>query len=115
MEDGSAVILRGLSLKCIIGIDHAEKHVRQPLLMDVVMDCSNTTVDNTPKVDYHAVVRRLKLLETESRHGLMEDFAEEVAAILLNEFNIERVCVYCRKPKPLPGLAEAGVEIVRSR
>ena len=70
---------------------------------------------HTPAVDYHAVVCRLRLLAEESRHGLMEDFAEETAAVLLREFDISRVRVYCRKPKPLAGLAEAGVEIIRSR
>ena len=117
-----SIILQGLSLKCIIGIDAAEKYVRQLLVLDIVLNpfgyCSepNKAADaHTPAVDYHAVVCRLRLLAEESRHGLMEDFAEETAAVLLREFDISRVRVYCRKPKPLAGLAEAGVEIIRSR
>ena len=110
-----SIILQGLSLKCIIGIDAAEKYVRQLLVLDIVLNPNKAADAHTPAVDYHAVVCRLRLLAEESRHGLMEDFAEETAAVLLREFDISRVRVYCRKPKPLVGLAEAGVEIIRSR
>ena len=102
-------------MKCIIGIDAAEKQVRQLLVLDIILNPAQTTAADTPAVDYHAVVCRLRLLAAESRHGLMEDFAEEVAAVLLCEYDVSRVRVYCRKPKPLAGLAEAGVEITRNR
>lgn len=117
LADGmtDSIILRGLSLKCIIGIDAAEKCVRQLLLLDVVLNPDKAAAADTPAVDYHAVVCCLHNLAAQSRHGLMEDFAEEAATVLLREFNISRVRVYCRKPKPLAGLAEAGVEIIRER
>ncbi|MCH9757988.1 MAG: dihydroneopterin aldolase [Proteobacteria bacterium] len=110
------IILRELTLSCSIGIDRAEKHLRQQLVLDADIILANLPDDDaTVSYDYHTAVVRLRQLAAKQHYGLMETFAEAAAGTLLAENAAATVRVYCRKPKPFDDLSAAGVEIVRHR
>ena len=103
--------LRGLRLQCLIGIDAAEKHARQTLILDA--DITPLPADGIA-VDYAKLTKRLQEWSHQTRHDLVEDFTAAAADLILAEFKAASARVYCRKPKPLPGLDEFGAEITRT-
>ena len=81
------IFLRGIRFYCRIGIDAAEREVRQKLLADVeIVPIATSESSALPAVDYAAVLRRLRVFAESKQHDLMENFAEEAADIILNEF-----------------------------
>lgn len=112
------IILRELRLSCLIGVDPAERHVRQTLLLDVDITLGGKlsgkiTADKTPPLDYRVVITKLRALAAGETFGLMETFATRAADLLLDDSAAKAVRIYCRKPTPLAGLAAAGVEVQR--
>ncbi len=105
------IFLRGLRLDCIIGVDAAEQHARQAVLLDA--DIVPRAGVAPPAVDYAVLAKRLREWAEGGRHGLLEEFAVAAADLILAEFAVGEVWVRCGKPQPLPGVEFAGVEVWR--
>ena len=114
MSDSPIVILRGLRLQCVIGVDPAEAFTRQRVVLDLRLHPSAAPKGVVPGVDYAAIAARLKRMAETERFLLLEDLAGHVADILADEFKIGDMQVRCAKPFVVPDLAEAAVEIHRT-
>ena len=109
------IILRDFTFSCIIGIDAAEQHLPQKVLLDADISIAAAPADDaTPVYNYYDAVVQLRTL-AHARYGLLETLAEQAAALLLTDRAVQEVRLYCRKPKIFPDLGAAGVEIVRRR
>ena len=114
------VFIEGLDIEAIIGVHDWERTAAQPLLVDIGMSvdasvsAGSDAVDDT--VDYAAVAEAIGTLAAQSRHQLIETFAEEVAAMILGRFGpkVSEVTVCIRKPRAIPNARNAGIEITRS-
>lgn len=110
------IILHELTLYCSIGIDAAEKHVRQQLLLDAEITLARLPADDTAaSYDYHQATQRLRDLAAAKHYGLVETFAQAAADTLLENPAAQSVRVYCRKPRPFSDLKAAGIDITRNR
>ena len=114
MSDIPIVILRGLRLQCVIGVEPAEAYLRQEVVLDLRLRPAAAPQGAAPGADYAAVAARLQGMAQAERFLLLEDLAAHVADILADEFNIADMQVRCAKPHVLDGLAEAAVEIQRT-
>ena len=114
MSDIPIVILRGLRLQCVVGIDPAEASARQAVLLDLRLRPAAAPQGAVPGADYAAIAKRLQRMAETERFLLLEDLAAHVADILADEFNIAEMQVRCAKPQVVSGLAEAAVEIERT-
>lgn len=109
------IILRDFTLSCVIGIDAAEQHLPQRVLLDADITLTAAPADDTtPVYNYYTAVVQLRALAQE-RYGLLETLAEQAAALLLADSAVQEVRLYCRKVHIFPDLGAAGVEIVRRR
>ena len=115
MSDTPIVILRGLRLQCVIGVEPAEAFVRQDVVLDLRLRPASAPQGAAPGADYAAIAARLKDMAQSERFLLLEDLAAHVADILADEFKIAEMQVRCAKPHVVAGLAEAAVEIERTR
>lgn len=113
--NGTKLILRDLRLHCLIGVDPAERRIRQPLLVDadIVLAAADGggAADDTPLVDYRAAADALRKLAKDEQFGLMETFAQKAAETLLEFAGAAAVRIYCRKPAPFADLGAAGAEV----
>lgn len=100
------IFLRRMVVSCKIGVDRAEAHAPQMLLVDAEIIPARGAF-----CDYAAVRRRLRALAESKQHGLMEDFAREAAEMILAEFPAEKARIVCRKPRPFADVGEAGAEV----
>jgi dihydroneopterin aldolase len=111
------IFITDLKVETRIGVYEWEKHVRQPVLLNVEIAMPHSRAGATDELadalDYAAVVGRLKLFLSDHPHSLLERLAEEVAAVILREFDAPWVRVQLAKLSPLPGVRQLGVRIER--
>ncbi len=113
------VFIEQLEVHALIGIYDWERRIRQPLLFDIEMAFDNripaASDDIADTLDYKAVSKRVIAYVEASGFGLVETLAERVAALILDEFNVQRVKLKLSKPGAVRGARAVGVAIERSK
>ncbi len=113
------IFLRGIRLDARIGIYKRERTITQTVELDLDIALPDDRVFNSGKVadtiDYAVVVERLRVVLVEQHHGLVENLAEHVAQILLDEFRSPWVRVSIAKLGALREARRVGVVIERSK
>jgi len=113
------VLVRGLELYCIIGLQSWEREVLQKVRIDLDLetDCrpAGTSDDVTRAVDYRAVSKAVQALVETSHFKLVEALAESIAALLLSQFAVAAVTIQVTKPGAVRFAKTVGVEIRRER
>lgn len=113
------VFIEGLEIEALIGIYDWERRIRQTLVFDLEMGFDNrvpaASDDIAHTLNYKAVSKRLVEYVSQSDFGLVETLAERCAAIVLEEFNVQRLRLKLSKPGAVRGARAVGVVIERSR
>jgi len=113
------VFVSELKLDALIGIYAWERTVPQAIQIDLELEidasASARSLDVAHTVDYARVVARVREVVTARHHALLEELAEELAALVLSEFGTPRVKVSIAKLAALPGVKRLGVVIERTR
>lgn len=113
------VYIRDLRVDTIIGIFDWEREVRQTVSLDLEMAtdirraAASDDIEDT--LNYKAVAKRLIAFIEASQFLLVERMAEEVATIVLNEFEVPWLRLRLSKPGALRGSYDVGLVIERSR
>lgn len=111
------IYLRDLKIEAIIGIFDWEREIKQTISFDLDMAsdirqaAASDVIENT--LDYKALSKRVISYVEASSFQLVETLAENVAAIILNEFNVHWVRVRLDKVGAIRGASGVGVIIER--
>lgn len=109
------VTVRGLELRCRIGVTDEERRDPQPVRIEVALAVAEQLPvddDLSKVVDYVAIVDRVRAAVDGPPVRLVETLAERIAAACLFDPTIGRVRVRIEKPDAVPG-AIVGVAIER--
>lgn len=113
------IFLRELRLDARVGIYKREKTITQTVELDLDMALPDDRVFKSGKVadtiDYAVVVERIRAALVEQHYGLVENLAERVAQIVLDDFRSPWVRVSIAKIGAQPSARRVGVVIERSR
>ncbi len=113
------IFLREIRLDARIGIYKREKSITQTVELDLDMALPDDRVFKSGKVadtiDYAVVVDRIRAVLVEQHYGLVENLAEHLAQIVLDEFHAPWVRVSVAKIGAQPNARRVGVVIERSR
>jgi FolB domain-containing protein len=113
------ILIADLAVRCIIGVDEAERKERQDVLInlelgaDLSVPCRSDRFEDT--VDYRAVKKEVLRMVEGSHYHLVEALAESIANLCLGFPGVSEVRVRVDKPGALRFARSAGVEIVRPR
>jgi len=111
------VYIRDLQIETIIGIYDWEREVRQTISLDLEMGAdirkAAASDDIQHTLNYKAVAKRLIAFVEESQCLLVERLAEEIATIVLSEFNVPWLKLRLSKPGALRGSKDVGIIIER--
>lgn len=111
--------MREIRLEAKIGIYKRERVTTQPITIDLDIalpdDTSFASGKVTDTVDYGVVAQRLREELAERRFGLVEEMAEFIADMLLNEFRSPWVRITICKQGILKGVRQVGITIERPR
>lgn len=113
------VYIRELEIETLIGIYDWEREVKQVVSLDLEMAtdiqraAQSDNIEDT--LDYKAVSKRLISFISESEFLLVEAMAEQVANIVLAEFNVPWLRLRLSKPGAVRGARDVGVIIERPK
>ncbi len=111
------VYIRDLRIDTIIGIYDWEREVRQTISIDLEMATdirrAAATDDIQYALNYKAVAKRLIAFVEHSKPLLVERLAEEIASIVLIEFDVPWLRLRLSKPGALRGAQDVGIVIER--
>lgn len=111
------IFLNDLRIETVIGIFDWERSVRQTVSIDLQMGtdirkaATKDDIDDT--LDYKAVAKRLIEFVGESEFGLVETLAENIARIVIHDFEVPWIRVTLNKPGAIRGARDVGVLIER--
>lgn len=111
------VYIRGLHIETVIGIYDWERSIKQVVRIDLEMAhdirqaAASDAIEHT--LDYKAVAKRLISFVEQSQYLLIEALAEQIALIVMNEFEVPWLRLRLGKPGAVRGADDVGVEIER--
>jgi len=111
------IYLRDLKIETVIGIFDWEREIKQTISFDLDMAtdirkaAASDAIEDT--LDYKTLSKRIISFVEESSFQLVETLAEQVAAIILDEFNVSWVRVRLDKVGAIRGASGVGVIIER--
>lgn len=113
------IFLKELKVDTIIGIWDWERKIRQTVVIDLEMSAdiarAAATDDVKDTLNYKGVAKRVQQFVEESSFQLVETMAENIAAIIRDEFDVAWVKVRVNKPGAIRGSRDVGVEIERGQ
>jgi len=111
------IFLHALKAEAIIGIYDWERQVKQTVIVDLEMNGSvrkaaiSDSIDDT--LNYKRVAKRVLAFIEASQYHLVEALTEQIAMLLLSEFNLTWVRVSLSKPGAVRNSRDVGVIIER--
>ena len=113
------VLISGLRLRCIVGINDWERLVPQEIELDIVLHADLRRAGRTDHIEdtvnYRTIAKRVTAAVEASSYGLVEALADAVARVCLEDPRVQRVDVSVRKPGAVRGADWVGVQVSRTR
>ena len=113
------IYIKDLRIDTIVGIYDWERRVRQTVILDIEMgtDIKRSAQSDAIKdtLNYKAVAKRLISFVEKSNYQLVETLAENIAEILLSEFNVPWLRLQLNKQGAVRGVRDVGVIIERGK
>jgi len=113
------ILINGLFLRTIIGINDDEREQKQDVLINVTLDVDTRPAGRSDNIEdavnYRTITKQVIHLVENSKFFLVERMAEEIAQLCLRDPRVERVSVSIEKPAALRFARSVGVAIERSR
>ncbi len=113
------IFLKELTTETVIGIFDWERQIKQTIAIDLEMSADIRRAAATDSIEdtlnYKAVAKRVLGFIEESRFELVETLAEQIARLILTEFDVEWVRLTLHKPGAIRHSKDVGVMIERSK
>ena len=113
------IILTDLRIDAVIGIWDWEKRNPQTISIDLEMQTDTKKASQLDSIedalDYKAVSKRVKQFIQASQFNLIETLAENVAKIILEEFDVQWLKLKISKPFAIRDSKNIGVCIERTK
>ena len=113
------IILTDFRIDAVIGIWDWEKRNPQTISIDLEMQTDTKKASQLDSIedalDYKAVSKRVKQFIQASQFNLIETLAENVAKIILEEFDVQWLKLRISKPFAIKDSRNVGVSIERTK
>jgi dihydroneopterin aldolase len=111
------VYIRDLEIDTVIGIYDWERKIKQTIRIDLEMGTDIRRAAETDAIEdtlnYKAVAKRIIRYVEETQPELVETLAENIAAIVMNEFDVPWLRLTLGKPGAVRRSREVGIVIER--
>ena len=113
------VFIKALRADTVIGVYDWERDIRQTVVLDLELACDNRRAAATDAivdaVDYAAISTRVLTFIEGSAFQLLETMAEQIAAIVIQEFAVPWLRLRLSKPGAIAQAENVGVLIERGQ
>ena len=109
----------GLRVRCVIGVFDWEREEKQDVIIhlrlyaDLSAACRSDRLEDT--IDYKALKKRVIAAAESSECFLVENLAQRIADVCLEDARVRRVAVRVEKPAALRFARTVAIEIDRER
>jgi len=113
------IFIHALKNEAIIGIFDWERQVKQTVLLDIELSADirkaalSDSIDDT--LNYKRVAKRVLAFVEASTFHLVETLSEQVAMLILAEFQVARVRIALSKPGAVRSSKDVGIIIERNQ
>ena len=115
-REALTVFVRGLEVAAGIGVHDHELGRLQRLVIDVSLELTPAAIERlADTVNYETVAEAARAIAAEGHVGLVETFAERLAAAMLADDRVRRCTVRIEKPGALDGAVAPGCELTLTR
>ena len=112
------VFIQDLNVETLIGLYPWEQQVKQPMVINLElgwdMRKAAATGDLQYTLNYAEVVERVHQFCREHQHILLESFSDDLARILIQQFNVPWLKLAVGKTTTITAARQVGIEIERS-
>lgn len=115
MRNQDFIVIKGLQVETFVGINAREQIVKQPVIINVKISVNNKAAlsnDINDAINYSIVCDTVTNFVTCGKFLLLENMAEQIANLLLENFSIQYVKIEIDKPNAL-NKAIAGAIVQR--
>lgn len=110
------VFVRDLRIEAGIGVYDHEHGRLQTLVIEVMLELAPQAITRlSDTINYETVAQAARAIAAEGHVGLVETFADRLAAACLQDERVLRATVRIDKPGALGGHSSPGCEVVLSR
>ncbi len=113
------IYIHGLEVQTIIGLYDWERIKKQSLIfdIDILSDLSYAINHDalSHSIDYAEVANKVEKISDEHSFLLIEPLAEEIAQMILNDFNAQSVTIKVNKPQAIKNARSTGIIIRRTK
>jgi dihydroneopterin aldolase len=107
------VYIKGLRAESVIGVYEWERHIRQPLVLDLEMASDIVAAASTDQIgdalDYAEIANRVIALVEASEFQLIETLADAVARMIMRDFGVSWLRLRLGKPGAVDAADDVGV------
>ena len=111
------IFIRELRLEAWVGLHRHEKIAPQTIELDIELGVPGDAVYRSGKVadtiDYAVVIERIRALAVAEHFGLVENLADRVAALIIDDFGAPYAKVSIAKLGMVRGVKYVGVSVER--
>ena len=113
------IFLHDMKVETIVGIWDWERKIRQTVSIDLEMGAdirraaTSDSIDDT--LDYKLIAKRVQQFVSDSSFQLVETLAEQIAEVVLSDFDVPWIEVRVNKPGAIRGARDVGVKIRREK
>ncbi|WMY95746.1 MAG: dihydroneopterin aldolase [Arsenophonus sp.] len=113
------IFIKELTVFTTIGVYDWEQTIKQKLLIDIKIGYENNLFSKSDDIKYfldYAEISQIVIKNIEKKQfKLIESVAQDVADIILNQFDIYWVCIKVTKLTAIPRAKQVGVIIQRKK
>ena len=114
-----SINLRGMQIRCHIGVTAAERRRRQTVMADIALKCDLSLAGKSDRladtVDYSVIAGKISALAARESFCLLESLARRIAEICLAESKVMTATIKVAKKGVLPNISSVEVEITRKQ
>jgi dihydroneopterin aldolase len=113
------IFIHALKTEAIIGIFDWERQVKQTVVLDIEMSADirkaarSDSIDDT--LNYKGVAKRVLAFVAASQYHLVETLSEQIAMLILDEFQVASVRIVLSKPGAVRNSRDVGIKLERNR
>ena len=112
------IYVEDLRVKGTIGIFDWEKKIKQEISLSYEIDHDNLSASKEDKIDattdYKTITKKIISFIEENKFELVETFAEQIAEMVIKDFDVNWIKLRVSKPGALRFSKDVGVIIERS-
>lgn len=113
------VIIEGLRVDAVIGVYEWERNITQPVVIDAIIYTDHKKAAASDDIDdainYKKVCEDIRDCCQQCRANLIERLAEDIAKMILANFNCDAIDVTVKKPTAINETENVGVRIFRQK